>query len=74
MKHILLQKILKDDITGKKKKQKSGATEAFSKNITRITKGKSDLADNPQSKKLQNKVEQLQKEYNLTVKHMEDGF
>ena len=39
LKHILLQKILKDDITGKKKKQKS-ATEAFSKTSRELQKAK----------------------------------
>lgn len=63
---------IEDDITGKRKTK--SATEAFSKTSRELQKAKSDLADNPQSKKLQNKVEQLQKEYNLTVKHMEDGF
>lgn len=63
---------IEDDITGKRKTK--SATEAFSKTSRELQKAKSDLADNPQSKKLQNKVEKLQKEYNLKVKHMEDGF
>lgn len=62
----------KDDITGKRKTE--AATEKFSKIARELRKAKSDLADKPQNKRLQNKVNKLQKEYNKKIKHMEDGF
>lgn len=62
----------KDDITGKRKTE--AATLKFSKTARELIKAKSDLADKPQSKRLQNKVEKLQKEYNQKIKQMEDGF
>lgn len=61
-----------DDITGKRKTE--AATEKFSKIARELRKAKSDLADKPQSKRLQNKVNRLQKEYNQKIKQMEDGF
>lgn len=63
---------IKDDITGKRKTK--AATEKFSKTARELIKAKSDLADNPKSQRLQNKVENLQKEYNQKIKQMEDGF
>lgn len=62
----------KDDITGKRKTE--AATEKFSKIAKELRKAKSDLADKPQNKRLQNKVNKLQKEYNQKIKQMEDGF
>lgn len=62
----------KDDITGKRKTE--AATEKFAKIARDLRKAKSDLADKPQSQKLQNKVNKLQKEYTQKIKQMEDGF
>lgn len=62
----------KDDITGRRKTE--AATEKFAKIARDLRKAKSDLADKPQSQKLQNKVNKLQKEYTQKIKQMEDGF
>lgn len=62
----------KDDITGRRKTE--AATEKFAKIARDLRKAKSDLADKPQNKRLQNKVNKLQKEYTQKIKQMEDGF
>lgn len=56
------------------KKKTKAAIENFTKTARQLRKAKNDLADNPKSKRLQNKIEKLQLKYNQKVQQFEEGF